>query len=113
MRQRVYQARPRRKPDQNTEAEETEGPAEQGESGEDAWQAEERRKKEKKKKRIRVSLDLTGRRYSLLKQAREKLQGTNGYAYANMNCHLTLCDGREGRFPFNSESELNILINDI
>ena len=82
IRQRIYDARPRYDPDSQ------------------------------RRSNFRVQLDLTGRRYRLLKRARLVLKGNkNAYAYADMNCRLIVNDvGGYGKCVFNSDAELDELM---
>ena len=81
VRQRVYQARPRRRP------------------------------REQASRKIRIALDLTSRRYALLKKARAELEGRDSYVYADMNCRMMLNRGDDSRaIPFYSEAEFHDLI---
>ena len=64
-------------------------------------------------RRFTVALDLTKDRYSLLKSAREKIEGNSSfkYAYADINCRLTLRLSDDKTLCFNSMTELDNLIN--
>ena len=83
VRQSVYQARPRRRP----------------------------RDREQAPRKIRIALDLTAKRYALLKKARAELEGRDSYVYADMNCRMMFNKGDDSRaIPFYSEAEFFELI---
>ena len=61
----------------------------------------------KHKSDISIQLDLTKRRYDLLKEARARIKDADGmeYAFADINCSLGL-RLKNGRFRFFNLSEL-------
>ena len=64
---------------------------------------------------ISIQVDLTKRRYDLLKEARTRIKGVDSveYAFADINCSLGL-RLKTGRFKFfNSSEELNIALTEV
>ena len=69
----------------------------------------------KHKSDISVQLDLTKRRYDLLKEARTRIKGADSveYAFADINCSLGL-RLKNGRFKFfNSSEELDMALAEV
>ena len=61
---------------------------------------------------FKVSLDLTNRRYQLLKHARDVVKGNHNvsYVFTDINCTLVVESANNKFYNFNSEAELNDII---
>ena len=64
---------------------------------------------------FRVSLDLTKHRFDLLRRARELIKDNPNflYAFSNVNCSLLIKDKSNKNHNFNSEVQLNNILNGI
>ena len=64
---------------------------------------------------FRVSLDLTKRRYDLLKHAKELIDNNSKflYAFADINCSLVVKDANNKHHYFNNKVELHKIVNEM
>ena len=72
------------------------------------------RKKVSKEKKISIRLDLTKRRYNVLKQANSEVKGIDfvSFVYADVNCRLKIkfTDGTES--SFSTIEQLRTVLNE-